>query len=149
MEPRGGVYNFSDFSYTPRMELNEKQLTLLTHTDARVQELARRLFAERLAPIREADYYALVVEATGGEENFWKQAAEKALRDAEAAIAKQDAEARTITPARARYNALIKAGVKPCVRCGGAGGAQKWPGFTCYRCGGSGIDPRQPKRRRN
>lgn len=24
----------------------------------------------------------------------------------------------------------------PCIRCGGAGGAEHWPGFTCYRCGG-------------
>ncbi len=28
-----------------------------------------------------------------------------------------------------------------CVRCGGAGGHNMWPGFTCFRCGGSGIDP--------
>lgn len=27
-----------------------------------------------------------------------------------------------------------------CMRCGGAGGARHWPGYTCYRCGGSGID---------
>lgn len=131
------------------MELNEKQLTLLTHTDARVQDLARQLFAERLTPLRESEIYELVVEATGGEENLWKQGAEKAIRDAEATIAKRDAEARTVNPARARYNAIIKAGLKPCVRCGGAGGAQKWPGFICYRCGGNGIDPNQPKRRRS
>ena len=24
-----------------------------------------------------------------------------------------------------------------CVRCGGAGGHQMWPGFTCFRCGGT------------
>jgi hypothetical protein len=28
-----------------------------------------------------------------------------------------------------------------CHKCGGAGGYQSWPGFTCYRCGGCGIDP--------
>lgn len=130
------------------MELNEKQLTLLTHTNPRVQGLARSLFAERLTDLREADYYKLVVEATGGEEGLWKQIAGKAIRDAEAAIAEHDAyEARTANPIRARVNAIIKAGLKPCVRCGGAGGAQKWPGFICYRCGGNGIDPNQPKRR--
>lgn len=26
-----------------------------------------------------------------------------------------------------------------CSRCGGAGGWQFWPGFTCYLCGGSGL----------
>lgn len=26
----------------------------------------------------------------------------------------------------------------PCNRCGGEGGWQGWPGFTCYRCGGQG-----------
>jgi hypothetical protein len=24
----------------------------------------------------------------------------------------------------------------PCTRCGGAGGRESWPGFTCFRCGG-------------
>lgn len=28
-----------------------------------------------------------------------------------------------------------------CQRCGGAGGAQQWPGWTCYDCNGSCIDP--------
>ena len=32
---------------------------------------------------------------------------------------------------------------RPCWRCGGAGGAEKWrhTGWTCHRCGGNGIDP--------
>lgn len=28
-----------------------------------------------------------------------------------------------------------------CTRCGGAGGYQFWPDFTCFRCGGNGRDP--------
>lgn len=36
-----------------------------------------------------------------------------------------------------------KVGAHPCTRCGGAGGFDGWPGFTCYRCGGSGSDPTQ------
>lgn len=32
---------------------------------------------------------------------------------------------------------------RPCSRCGGAGGSDKWyhTGWTCYRCEGRGIDP--------
>jgi len=31
-----------------------------------------------------------------------------------------------------------------CQRCGGAGGARHWPGYTCFECGGSGsVDPYQ------
>ena len=32
---------------------------------------------------------------------------------------------------------------RPCSRCGGQGGADKWKwtGWTCHRCGGSRIDP--------
>lgn len=43
-----------------------------------------------------------------------------------------------------RHSTLDKpAKVAPtsCYRCGGAGGATQWPGWTCFRCGGSGTDP--------
>lgn len=32
---------------------------------------------------------------------------------------------------------------RKCVRCGGAGGSDRWAftGWTCYRCAGNGIDP--------
>ena len=32
---------------------------------------------------------------------------------------------------------------QPCTRCGGAGGFQHWPGYTCYRCGGGGYEERK------
>jgi hypothetical protein len=44
---------------------------------------------------------------------------------------------------RRALSVYLKArGVFSCQRCGGAGGAQKWPGWTCYDCGGDGIDHR-------
>lgn len=32
---------------------------------------------------------------------------------------------------------------RPCTRCGGLGGSEKWrhTGWTCYRCGGNCVDP--------
>lgn len=30
-------------------------------------------------------------------------------------------------------------GMTRCNRCGGAGGSNQWPGFTCYECGGAGC----------
>jgi len=30
-------------------------------------------------------------------------------------------------------------GLQLCERCGGAGGASQWPGFTCYDCVGKGY----------
>jgi hypothetical protein len=32
-------------------------------------------------------------------------------------------------------------GLTRCDRCGGVGGHQSWPGFTCYDCGGHGAVP--------
>lgn len=36
---------------------------------------------------------------------------------------------------------------KPCFRCGGAGGADKWAhtGWTCHRCGGKATDPNRER----
>lgn len=34
---------------------------------------------------------------------------------------------------------------RPCSRCGGAGGTEKWPGWTCYDCGGSGKHVKGPE----
>lgn len=41
------------------------------------------------------------------------------------------------------FNPPMYVTTKPCWRCGGAGGAEKWrhTGWTCHRCGGNGIDP--------
>lgn len=41
----------------------------------------------------------------------------------------------------AREAAWAARGEERCDRCGGAGGANHWPGFTCYDCGGRGSVP--------
>jgi hypothetical protein len=35
-----------------------------------------------------------------------------------------------------RRKRVTKTSRDVCVRCGGAGGHSRWPGFTCFRCGG-------------
>lgn len=37
--------------------------------------------------------------------------------------------------------AIDSGGTRSCGRCGGEGGWQHWPGFTCFKCGGSGEEP--------
>lgn len=73
--------------------------------------------------------------------------------DIEIAAAKAAAEARATfvapepTAADVARNARRAAedaawtakGLTRCDRCGGAGGASHWPGFTCYDCGGHGA----------
>jgi hypothetical protein len=34
---------------------------------------------------------------------------------------------------------LDRRGLQLCHRCGGAGGASQWPGYTCFDCGGKGY----------
>jgi len=52
---------------------------------------------------------------------------------------------RTLQPEMSRtYQTLSKPEKitpAPCYRCGGAGGFNGWPGFTCFRCRGNGVDP--------
>lgn len=43
----------------------------------------------------------------------------------------------------ARDAAWTARGLVRCDRCGGAGGAKHWPGFTCYDCDGIGATPRE------
>lgn len=46
----------------------------------------------------------------------------------------------------ARWVAEVEArGEKVCDRCGGQGGANHWPGFTCYECGGRKTLPADHK----
>ena len=35
--------------------------------------------------------------------------------------------------------AWAKQGLRRCDRCGGAGGHNSWPGFTCFKCDGAGA----------
>ncbi len=39
--------------------------------------------------------------------------------------------------------AWAKQGLERCTRCGGAGGHNSWPGFTCFRCDGIGALPKE------
>jgi len=34
---------------------------------------------------------------------------------------------------------IDRRGFQLCERCGGAGGASQWPGYTCFDCGGKGY----------
>lgn len=44
------------------------------------------------------------------------------------------------SPAFARAAALAEQrGEDVCARCGGAGGASQWPGWTCFDCSGRGT----------
>lgn len=40
-----------------------------------------------------------------------------------------------------RVSTPSKIGATSCMKCGGAGGSQHWPGYTCWRCSGNGMDP--------
>ena len=41
---------------------------------------------------------------------------------------------------RAAFAAYLdRRGLQLCERCGGAGGASQWPGYTCYGCIGKGY----------
>lgn len=50
-----------------------------------------------------------------------------------------------LTPARRKAIRLAEIRDEDvCGRCGGAGGASCWPGWTCYDCGGRGTVARDP-----
>lgn len=56
--------------------------------------------------------------------------------------AKRDELARIERERRAAQDtAWAVHGLTRCDRCGGAGGAKQWPGFTCYDCEGRGAVP--------
>jgi hypothetical protein len=45
---------------------------------------------------------------------------------------------------RAMWATLLdQTGHELCGRCGGAGGAAQWPGYTCFDCGGRGYMPKR------
>lgn len=45
---------------------------------------------------------------------------------------------------RAMWATLLdRNGKELCGRCGGAGGASQWPGYTCFECGGRGWNEKR------
>lgn len=58
------------------------------------------------------------------------------LRDAIEVLTAVEREAERVRVEAARDEAWARQGLVRCDRCGGAGGSQSWPGFTCYDCDG-------------
>ena len=68
----------------------------------------------------------------------WPQAEANMDSTARAMLAAERAKAEHAEAVAQWLAALEAHGEEPCDRCGGAGGYQGWPGFTCYQCGGKG-----------
>jgi hypothetical protein len=99
------------------------------------------------AQVYEIDGIEVLVSAVGCETSRLQSAHEKARYAREAA----NHTPQPLTPEEAARAAALdakwasedaawaKQGLCRCDRCGGVGGHNSWPGFTCFKCNGAGA----------
>lgn len=64
-----------------------------------------------------------------------------ALKDALRDLKAEETKAAHLAAEAKREAKWAAQGLERCDRCGGAGGHNQWPGFTCFDCGGIGALP--------